>query len=178
MFNGRTLSVNEPLKQQLKNPLGTLIVGTFDKCNSYLRSRVAEENTRPLILVGDTISRNAASVDVYADVIILDNKEMREKSPSTELLANRKQFQVSNPHGYISKESWSVIDQAIKSGNSAVVVDGEEDLLALVATYVAPIGSLIVYGQPKMGIVLVTVTSQKKGKVNDLMKLMNAISTS
>ena len=69
------------------------------------------------------------------------------------------------------------MDKAIKMGRSAVIVDGEEDLLALVAISVAPDGSLVVYGQPNEGLVLVPVTSQKKKEIADILALM-AVSTS
>jgi hypothetical protein len=79
-----------------------------------------------------------------------------------------------NAQGSINSASWDVIDQAIKIGNSAVIVEGEEDLLALVAISVAPEGSLVVYGQPNEGIVLVNVTSQKKREIADILARMTA----
>ena len=42
------------------------------------------------------------------------------------------------------------------------MVDGEEDLLALVAVLYAPQNSFVVYGQPHCGIVFVKVTSRRK----------------
>ena len=39
-----------------------------------------------------------------------------------------------------------------------ILVDGEEDLLALPAIFLAPINSLVLYGQPNQGFVLVKIT--------------------
>ena len=64
-----------------------------------------------------------------------------------------------NSPGTISAASWEVIAEALRIGNSAVVVEGEEDLLVLVAVSVAPFLSLVVYGQPNVGIVLVRVSA-------------------
>jgi hypothetical protein len=47
-------------------------------------------------------------------------------------------------------------------GPVVVRVRGEEDLLALVAIIEAPIGSLVIYSQPRMGVVLVDVDEQAK----------------
>jgi uncharacterized protein (UPF0218 family) len=51
-------------------------------------------------------------------------------------------------------------------------VDGEEDLLTLVAIMVAPAGSIIAYGQPATGIVLVRVTPNKKNEIKALIDQM------
>lgn len=178
LFGEKTLLLNDSLRQQLKNPLGILVVGTFDKCNDYLRSKIAKEKPYRLILVGDTVSRNALKTGVYPDVIVIDNKEMRHNSSSTTPLGDRKQFGLLNTRGSVNTASWDVIDRSIKMGNSAVIVDGEEDLLALVVIAVAPVGSLVVYGQPNQGIVLVNVTSAKKKEVMDLLGRMDTTSTS
>ncbi len=174
----KTLLLNDSLRKQLKNPLGILVVGTFDKCNDHLRSTIAKEKPPSLILVGDTVSRNALQAGIYPDVIIIDNKEMRHNSPSAAPLGDRKQFGLLNTPGSINAAAWAVIDRSIKVGNSAVIVDGEEDLLVLVVIAVAPVGSLVVYGQPNEGIVLVNVTLAKKKEVVDLLGRMDTTSTS
>lgn len=178
LFDEKTLLLNDSLRQQLKNPLGVLMVGTFAKCNDYLKSKIAKEKPCRLILVGDTVSRNALQTGIYPDVIIIDNKEMRHNSSFTAPLGDRKQFGLLNMRGSINAASWDVINQSIEIGNSAVIVDGEEDLLVLVAVAVAPLGSLVVYGQPNEGIVLVNVTIAKKKEVMDFLERMDALSTS
>ncbi len=45
-----------------------------------------------------------------------------------------------------------------------IIVDGEEDLLTLIAVLVRARRSLVVYGQPHEGIVVVKVTSEKKAE--------------
>ena len=53
-----------------------------------------------------------------------------------------------------------------------VVVDGEEDLLTLVAVLYAPEGSFVVYGQPYQGIIVVKVTPEKKAEAKALLNTM------
>jgi len=45
-----------------------------------------------------------------------------------------------------------------------MVVEGEEDLLTLVVMVTAPLGSLVVYGQPNEGLVLVEVNGEAREK--------------
>ena len=69
-----------------------------------------------------------------------------------------------NPQGTITKEAISAIKDALeKNEHTHIVIDGEEDLLTLIAVYYAPENSFVVYGQPYSGIVVVKVTQQKKG---------------
>ena len=171
MFYSKTLIISDLLREELKTPLGSLITGSVDACNDRLKSKVAEGKHRCLILVGDTVSRNAIQAGIEADVIIVDNKEMRRESPPISVEGRRK-FNLHNAQGSIDVTAWNVLDSAIGTGKSAVIVDGEEDLLALAAVYVAPLESLVVYGQPGEGIVLVTVTTEKKMEVAEILSRM------
>jgi hypothetical protein len=167
----KTLLLTEHLRQQLKKPLGTLITGSIVVCNDYLKSRISDGKPTCVILVGDTVSRNAIEAGLEPDVIIVDKKEMRKESPPV-LVGDRRQFKLYNAQGSIDATSWDVLDEAIKAGESAVIVDGEEDLLVLVVISLAPVGSLVVYGQPKEGIVLVTVTPEKKREIAEILSCM------
>ncbi|HYB92666.1 MAG TPA: DUF359 domain-containing protein [archaeon] len=54
------------------------------------------------------------------------------------------------------------------------MVKGEEDLLALPAAINAPENSLIAYGQPNKGVVLVRVTKKKRSKIHKIMRSMKS----
>jgi uncharacterized protein (UPF0218 family) len=58
------------------------------------------------------------------------------------------------------------------------VVDGEEDLLTLVAVLYAPENAVVVYGQPYEGIVLVKVSPEKKAEALEFLKAMENCSKS
>ena len=59
--------------------------------------------------------------------------------------------------------------------NVHIVVDGEEDLLTLIAVLYAPEKSLVVYGQPYVGIVVVEVTSEKQAEAKEILKAMKTV---
>lgn len=145
----------------MKQPLGELIAGTPADCNRILNEVVTKEKPTRLILVGDTVSRNALQAQMRPDVIIVDNMEKRQKAVHINYTAEHV-IRTQNRAGTIESRAWQAIDQAIRKSNSVVLVDGEEDLLTLPAILSSPDKSLVVYGQPRVGIVLVRVSPRRR----------------
>ena len=82
-------------------------------------------------------------------------------------------YHILNPQGLITAESWTVIGKALKEkGKIKIVVDGEEDLLGIPVVLLAPRGSLMLYGQPNEGIVIVTINNESKGFAKRILKEM------
>ena len=59
-----------------------------------------------------------------------------------------------------------------------LLVDGEEDLLALTAILCAPENSLVIYGQPHEGIVVINVTEKTREKTRRIVDTMELSSKS
>ena len=55
--------------------------------------------------------------------------------------------------------------------SSQIKIQGEEDLLALPAILLAPLGSVVIYGQKDLGVVVVEVTEEKKEEVKKIINL-------
>ncbi|MCD6469529.1 GTP-dependent dephospho-CoA kinase family protein, partial [Candidatus Bathyarchaeota archaeon] len=129
---------------------------------------------RKVISVGDVISRSILKSGLPLDVYIVDNRSMRKPVKEKEMDANvRKVLHLVNPPGAISKDSWRIIDEAINSDDLVkILVEGEEDLLTIVATILAPINSIVVYGQPNEGIVVIKVTREAKEKMYEILNKM------
>jgi uncharacterized protein (UPF0218 family) len=125
------------------------------------------EKPRRLILVGDTISRYAVQSGIKPDVVIVDQKEMRGEAVQFNH-GKARVFRTINEPATINLLAWQAVAEAVEKSNSIVLVEGEEDLLTLVAIMVAPAGSIVAYGQPATGIVLVRVTSSKKNEIQAL----------
>jgi len=170
-LNVPKLLLTEEQRQRLKEPLGQLIMGSASECNKALKSVQDQEKHRLLILVGDTISRNALGAGIRADVIVIDNKEMRGRAIEF-THGKARVFRTVNPQGTIDLLAWEAVAEAVQGGDGAVLVDGEEDLLTLVAIIVAPVGSIVAYGQPAQGIVIVRVTAKKKNEIQALVDEM------
>jgi uncharacterized protein (UPF0218 family) len=158
-------------RSSLKPPLGELITGTPSDCIRRLNEIVREEKPARLILVGDTVSRSAVEMQTKPDVIVVDYLEKREKVAQFPYRAEHV-FHTRNAAGTIEAGAWQIIDEAIRIGGSVVFVDGEEDLLTLPAILSSPDTSIVVYGQPNVGIVLVRVSPEKKKEITRIVELM------
>ena len=87
--------------------------------------------------------------------------------------------QFKNPAGAITDEAWDAIRAAVSSeGRTKVLIDGEEDLLTVVTVLSAPLGSLVVYGQPNVGVVVVKVTKDRQQNMRRIVGLMKETSKS
>jgi uncharacterized protein (UPF0218 family) len=165
-------SLTPELRIKLKQPLGTLIRGSFSETMKRFSEMVNKEKPPRIISVGDTVSKNLAKNHFLPQLSIIDNKCMRRNIPPA-LLATEKTFHVKNPQGTITDEAITAIQEALQSSQHAkIVVEGEEDLLTLIAIMQAPQDSLVLYGQPLEGIVVVKATTEKKTEVSEILKAM------
>lgn len=143
-----------------------------------LKELIKKEKSPKIISVGDVVSSNMARHGISLQVLIVDNKVMR--APIQPIAVDADQtLHVKNPPGTLTEEAWTVIRKALRGKRrTKVLVDGEEDLLTLVAVLCAPENSLVVYGQPHEGIVVVKVTKKSREKMRRIVDAMEQISKS
>ena len=171
-------NLTSELRIKLKKPLGTLIRGSFAETMKTFKDIVEDEKPTAIISVGDTVSKNLQENHIIPQVSIIDNRVMRRSARSI-ALTMEKTVTVKNPQGTITEEAHKAIREAIKSNyHVKIVVDGEEDLLALIAVLYAPENSFVVYGQPYEGIVAIKVTPEKKTEIAEILKSMEKRSKS
>ncbi len=169
-------SLTSELRRRLKQPLGILVRGSFAETMKKLKEMVRNEKPSIIISVGDTVSRNLIRNQLFPKLTIVDNKCMRKSIRPVSVAADRT-VQVRNPQGTITEEAVRTIKEAIDGKQRVrILVDGEEDLLALVAIAYGPDNSFVVYGQPYQGIVVVKVTSEKREEIFDILKSMELCS--
>jgi len=167
-------SVTPELRVKLKDPFGTLIQGSFAETMNKLGDIVKREKPPKIVSVGDTVSQNLHAYKITPQLSITDNKRMRKKA-KPKVFESKKVVHVENPQGTITAEAIAAIREALESDEHFhIIVNGEEDLLALIAVLYAPEKSLVVYGQPYEGIVVVEVTPEKKAGA---MEILNAMKT-
>ena len=166
------------LREKLKFPIGLLIQGTSDETMKKLGELVEKEKPLKIISVGDVVSNNMTKHGIFPQVMIVDNRVMREHITPISLDADQT-LHLKNPPGTLTEQAWSTVQEALSQAQrTKVVVDGEEDLLTLVAVLHAPEKSLVVYGQPQEGIVVVKVTRQKKKMIRRIVEAMEMLSKS
>jgi uncharacterized protein (UPF0218 family) len=140
-----------------------------------LKKLVKKEKSAKIISVGDVVTQNMTKHNIPIHVIIVDNKVMREPIKPIEVAA-RQTVKVKNPPGELTPETWGTIGKAIKrKTQTLVLVEGEEDLLTLVAVLSAPQNSIVIYGQPHEGIVIVKVNKSMKEKVRRIIGAMEPL---
>lgn len=125
-----------------------------------------------VVTVGDRVTETMHRLGRTPDVQVVDEVERRTRRtapnvPYVTLLKAR------NPAGTITFEAIHAVTLAFASEKPCrVLIEGEEDLLALPAVDQAPIGSSLYYGQPGVGVVLVKVDQRAKASVERRMAAM------
>jgi uncharacterized protein (UPF0218 family) len=86
----------------------------------------------------------------------------------------REYVKAQNPPGTITAEAQTVLYNAVKEcKHLAIVVDGEEDLLVLPLMVFMPDDSVIIYGQPSEGMVVITLTDDRRIWAKNFMDKMH-----
>ncbi len=140
-----------------------------------LAQLIQKEKPACIISVGDVVSQNMLKHGFQTQIIIVDNKIMRESAKPIKTTLN-KIINVKNPAGTLTPETWTAIEEALKQKQpTQVLVEGEEDLLTLVAVLKAPENALVVYGQPHEGVVAVKADKTTKEKVHQIINAMEPL---
>jgi uncharacterized protein (UPF0218 family) len=167
--------VTPELRVKLKEPFGLLIRGSFSETMRQLRLIVEREKPPVLVAVGDTVSHNLIAYGLNPQLVVTDSKRRRRRVAPL-VFSARSVVRVVNPQGTITDEAIAAVQRALEGGGLVhVVVDGEEDLLVLVAVLYAPLGGLVVYGQPGEGIVVVRVTAEKRAAASGILEVMEIV---
>jgi uncharacterized protein (UPF0218 family) len=158
----------------LKEPFGLLLENrniTKENLFSHLKS------AKLIVSVGDATTDRLVSYGIVPGLCVVDGRERRVQRKTIggdSLLENHVlQTRCSNPAGTISKGAVRALRDALSDSSTnpvRVIVEGEEDLLTLPILVLVPLGSVVLYGQPFKGIVIVRVDSKTRKTAKDLME--------
>jgi uncharacterized protein (UPF0218 family) len=166
------------MREKLKSPLGVLIRGSFEETMKELRELIEKEKPVKIVAVGDAVSENMVKHGFQPHVFIIDNKVMRNPIQPIKFQSCFTLY-ANNPPGTLTEDAFKAVRNAMKqTRQTRIVIEGEEDLLTLAAILSAPIGSIVLYGQPHEGIVVVKVTEQKKKEIQEIVDSMEYVSKS
>ena len=165
------MQLPDDLRDQLKNPLGNLISDNNPNKENIIKKISAES---VIITVGDRTTENMLQLGLKPQIQIIDGLEKRsECAVPVDDTINTK-LSCKNPSGEITEESIQVIQKAFSSEPPVrIIVDGEEDLLVIPVCIFAPENSVVMYGQPNEGLVIVTITPEIRAKVQKILDAMN-----
>ena len=161
----------EHLRNKLKKPLGQLIKGPPNITFKIIKEIIKKLHPPKIITVGDIVTYSAKKHHIPLSIAIIDQKTMRKESNvKIDYTDKETLVKVANPPGTITFNAWKAIEEAmLKRKEVIILVDGEEDLLALPAIYLAPEGSIILYGQPHEGVVIVESNQKTKEEIRKIL---------
>jgi uncharacterized protein (UPF0218 family) len=167
-----TLVLKDELRQELRNPLGTLIRGTPQQTSKELGELIRKEKTTCIISVGDVVSKSLLELGIQPHITIIDGKAMRKQIQLLEMEAKNR-ILLNNPARTLTPLAWVAIAEALRrKDHTVIMVEGEEDLLTLVAVLEAPENALVAYGLPNEGVVVAKADSGAKCKANLIIEAM------
>ncbi|MEM2127099.1 MAG: DUF359 domain-containing protein [Candidatus Bathyarchaeia archaeon] len=158
----KTLVLPEEMRGELKRPLGLLIEGNPDETVRRLGEIYSVMKPPMFASVGDFVSKNLLTHCLEPDIIVFDGRIMRRDVEPIEP-EGRCEIVTRNRPGMIEKSAWEALGKAVKLKRKvAVLVEGEEDLMVIPLILLMPLGSVIVYGQPNVGVVMIEVDEKMK----------------
>lgn len=165
------MKLPDRLRDKLKAPLGVLVPD--GQANAVtISAHVA--GAPCIITVGDKTTEKLIGFGMVPDLQIIDNREKRSSRNPPGLPAGTAEVTCDNPAAEITDQSIGKIRDALSSKTpTRLVVRGEEDLLVIPACIHAPKNSVVLYGQPGEGMVVVRVDDAVRQKTQRLLDLMN-----
>ena len=162
----KIFNLPDSLRSELQKPHGPTI-----KNIDTLRS-----HSMPLICIGDVVSASLRDENLFPSVSIIDGKTRRAqlKSSVTDKYFLGLSSSFVNAPGTINPVIAHYFLEALQKNYDTgkpqtILVEGEEDLLALPAILLSPLGSTVMYGQYDVGMIGVVVTETKKEEIKKLL---------
>lgn len=146
------------LRNVLSIPQGTLVVS---KKNSFVR------RVRVDVSIGDVVAQTIESKARIIDYKTRRSIRIKQRDRARRLLSPK----VINPAGTVSLNSMTIVSSMFFN---EVVVDGEEDLLPLVAIMNKNYKS-IAYGQPGVGVVIIEKNVYTVFRAREILKTFKPV---
>ena len=164
------LKLPDNLRDQLKIPLGFLLLERKKK-KKNIQKHISEDSY--IITVGDRTTEKMINFGLTPSLQIIDGQEKRVKRDIPENFEISTDLTCENPAAEITNQSIEIIKKAFVSKTPVrITVKGEEDLLVIPVCIYAPKNSVVLYGQPNEGLVIVKITPEIRNKTQSLLDSM------
>lgn len=175
------LKMASSLDSELKNPMGVLFEGPEELPEIAMSEALQsiDRQNSSLIAVGDVSVATLLELGVVPDIGIIDGMTKRQELLDAERV-DISEFQniltASNPAGHLTPSLITAIETALKNQLPSLInVDGEEDLAPIIIHCLAPIGTAVVYGQPRTGVVVQISTIEVKSRCRNILSMFEVI---
>ena len=171
------------VESQLKEPFGDLIEGpeedtTIAAFEAISQISQSSNFSGPLIAVGDVTVLAFQNSGRPADIAIVDGQTKRQEWPESkdiDFSLYENILKCNSPAGSLTRSLLhsceSSISSWIRNGERSIIrVSGEEDLSPLFLHPLAPIGSVVLYGQPGKGLVIRWCDEESKTRCRNLLR--------
>jgi len=151
------LVLKKECRKKFKKPFGKIYPSVDDINRSIFKDHF-------IISIGDETTNNLLNADLIPKIGIIDNT-IKRKISKHKIEYSALTLNTFNPPGTITHDLWKTIRKAFSisdKSNILIVVDGEEDLAVIPCVLMAPKSSIILYGQPGEGLVLVEADKVKE----------------
>ena len=166
------MTLSDSLREELKTPLGELIPESQAN-KEIIQKAIAGKY---VVSVGDKTTEKMVSFGLIPSLQIIDNQEKRKKREAFDAGYVLARLECKNPAAEITPQSIDTIKKALSLEPPVrITVDGEEDLLVIPACIHAPENSVVLYGQPDEGLVIVPVTTEIRNKTRNILYLINGV---
>ncbi len=164
------MKLPDNLREQLKIPLGLLLLES--EANKQNIQKHISDNSY-VITVGDRTTEKMNDFGLIPSLQIIDGQEKRIKRNIPENFEVSTTLTCDNPAAEITFQSIETIKKAFLSQSPVqITVNGEEDLLVIPVCIYAPENSVVMYGQPNKGLVIVKITTEIRNKTQKLLDSM------
>ena len=158
---GRTYRLPEELRTRLAAPLGTVYSAEEAKGPDFERLVRSAPMT---ITVGDRVTDTLGAMGRTPDVQVVDGIERRVVR-AVPTVPYARLIKVNNPAGMLTGDAIAGMKKALLGKKPVrVQVEGEEDLMAILAIAMAPLSAIVFYGQPGIGVVVVKANALAKSR--------------
>jgi hypothetical protein len=118
--------------------------------------------------VGDVVTDNLQRNGITPAIAVIDGHTMR--FPCSRMPALRGEcISVKNPAGTLTDELIQALTHAVSHPPVTINVEGEEDLAVIPLILAAPLGAIVLYGQPHKGVVMRTVNREAQQTAQHLL---------
>jgi GTP-dependent dephospho-CoA kinase len=174
-FSSKVYPVPDEIRSLLKAPLGELILDR-DVTKIALSSRLAAAGKDSIVVsIGDRSTERLLEYSISHNLEIVDRIEKRKIRPELPLASDQKLLRAKNDPGTISGEALAALSQSLglieKDLDAPVRIEigGEEDLLTLPVLAFFPPETIVMYGQPNEGLVIVHARGEPRIRSWDIL---------
>jgi hypothetical protein len=171
---GKIYILRRSVERLVKSPLGKIYT---DENIGELKAIIREVWARGYYVssVGDRVTYTLVRHGVVPDLAVIDEVEKRGEAPKIDYRLFNRVYRGVNEKGTINMGLCSLFVEALKYRPSIVVIDGEEDLTGFPVVLALPVGSIFLYGQPGVGMVLVRVDESVKRAAEDMLSRLDVL---